>query len=99
MRSRTVMLALAAASTVAAITWATTLTAAAAGTATPGTATAGTATAGTVASPVRTRNACPSVAPPKAACFAEVVVGGGPATGPLAAPPGFGPAELTSAYQ
>jgi hypothetical protein len=44
---------------------------------------------------LRIRHACPSVAPPKAMCFAQVVVGGGP----LAAPAGFGPADLTSAYQ
>jgi subtilase family protein len=88
MRPRTVLLALGAASTVAVITWATTLNAAAAATATPG----------TVAQPFMTRNACPSVAPPRATCFAEVVVGG-PAAGPLAAPAGFGPADLTSAYE
>jgi subtilase family protein len=89
MRPRTVLLALGAASTVAVITWATTLNAAAAATAAPG----------TVAQPFMTRNACPSVAPPRATCFAEVVVGGGPAAGPLAAPAGFGPADLTSAYE
>ena len=80
MRSRTLLPALAATATVAAVTWATTPTAAA-------------------AEPLRTRDACPSVAPPKARCFAEVVIGGGPAAGSLAAPAGFGPADLTSAYR
>lgn len=65
----------------AVLTWATTLTATAADTARPFTAV----------------NACPAVAPPKATCFAKVVVSGGP-TGSLDAPAGFGPADLVSAY-
>lgn len=84
MRPRTVLPALGAASAVAVITLATTLNAAAADTAAP---------------PFVTRNACPSVVPPKATCFAEVVVSGGPAAGPLAAPAGLGPADLSSAYK
>lgn len=43
-------------------------------------------------------DACPAVAPPKASCFAKVVVSGGPSAGPLAAPAGFAPADLVSAY-
>jgi subtilase family serine protease len=45
-----------------------------------------------------TVDACPAVAPPKATCFAKVVVSGGPTPGPLAAPAGFAPADLVSAY-
>ena len=56
-----------------------------------------TATAADTAEPFTTVNACPAVAPPKTTCFAKVVVSGGP-TGTRAAPAGFGPADLVSAY-
>src|SRR4051812_2581962 len=55
------------------------------------------ASAGAAAQPFTVVDACPAVAPPMATCFAEVVVSGGP-VGTLAAPAGFGPADLSSAY-
>ncbi|GIE95320.1 S53 family peptidase [Paractinoplanes rishiriensis] len=47
--------------------------------------------------PLRTVDVCAPAAPPKATCFAKLVVSGGPAA-TLAAPAGLGPADLTSAY-
>ena len=88
MRPRTPLLALGAAATVAMLTWAAALTAGAAENPVPG----------ATAQPFTVVDACPSVAPPKATCFAKVVVSGGATVGPLAAPAGLGPADLVSAY-
>jgi subtilase family serine protease len=85
MRSRTPLLALAAAATVAAVATAATMNSAVA------------AESPAVPQPFSVRDACPAVAPPKATCFTKVVASGGP-VGTLAAPAGLGPADLTSAY-
>ncbi|GAA2624438.1 S53 family peptidase [Paractinoplanes durhamensis] len=58
---------------------------------------AGTSAGIATAAELVVRDACPLVAPPKATCFAKVVVGGGP-VGTLAAPAGLAPADLVSAY-
>ncbi|GIF23006.1 hypothetical protein BJ973_000636 [Actinoplanes tereljensis] len=103
MRIRTPLLALGAATAAAMLTWATTLTAtaAAAGPSSAADAVEPPSTTAAAESPTATsfvvRDACPRVAPPKATCFAKVVVSGGP-VGTLAAPAGLAPADLVSAY-
>src|SRR4051794_8734249 len=54
------------------------------------------AVATATAQPMTVVDACPRVAPPKATCFAKVVKGA--PVGTLAAPAGFAPADLVSAY-
>jgi subtilase family serine protease len=89
MRPRTPLIALAAAASAAAITWATTLSATAADSPSASAPTATTFAAADV---------CPQVAPPQATCFAKIVTSGGPAASTLDAPAGLAPADLVSAY-